>query len=203
MILDYYPFGLKHKGYNNNVSANVNSAARKFMFGGKEFGEELGLDWYDVSARNYDPALGRWMNLDPLAEKMRRHSPYNYAFNNPIYFIDYDGMMPTAGDPLKKVIIGGRQSGLLNQTGRARHVYSLPNKPGCNRCGASAFAIDNHTLPSSRFSNTGSKTIFSTQMDDFSATIITGKKAKEFSYSVSEENITQSSQYFDSDGKVV
>ncbi|GAA4275495.1 DUF6443 domain-containing protein [Aquimarina mytili] len=87
---NYYPFGLKHKGYNEVIRGRNH----KYGFGGKEEQDELGLDWIDITARNYDPALGRWMNLDPLAELMQSHSPYNYAFNNPVYFIDPDGMFP-------------------------------------------------------------------------------------------------------------
>ncbi|MBZ9731319.1 RHS repeat-associated core domain-containing protein [Salegentibacter sp. JZCK2] len=92
-ILDeknYYPFGGEHAGYNTAVKGTYHP----YGFGGKEENDELGLQWMDFGARNYDKWLGRWMNLDPLAEQMRRHSPYNYAFDNPIKFIDPDGMAP-------------------------------------------------------------------------------------------------------------
>ncbi|WP_201292151.1 RHS repeat domain-containing protein, partial [Tenacibaculum maritimum] len=109
---NYYPFGLKHKGYNGNISSLGNSVAQKFGYNGKELNEELGIQWMDFGARNYDAALGRWMNLDPLAEKMRRHSPYNYAFDNPVYFIDPDGMMPQGpGWPING---GGIARGITN-----------------------------------------------------------------------------------------
>ncbi|MES2573771.1 MAG: DUF6443 domain-containing protein [Bacteroidota bacterium] len=87
---NYYPFGLQHNGY-NNTKTSYNPGQKK-LFNGKELQNELGLNMYDYGARNYDPALGRWMNIDPLAEKSRRWSLYTYCYNNPIRFIDPDGM---------------------------------------------------------------------------------------------------------------
>ncbi len=88
---NYYPFGLKHKGYNTVLRSTGNDLAQKYKYNGKELNEELGLNWYDYGARNYQADLGRWFNMDPLAEKYFNVSPYNYCVNNPIRFIDPDG----------------------------------------------------------------------------------------------------------------
>jgi RHS repeat-associated protein len=90
---NYYPFGLKHEGYNNDVVLGSN-----YKFNGFELQNELSLNLYDFGSRFYDPAKGRWDVVDPLAEMSRRYSPYSYALDNPVYFIDPDGMRATGFD---------------------------------------------------------------------------------------------------------
>ncbi|MFA5621033.1 MAG: RHS repeat-associated core domain-containing protein, partial [Weeksellaceae bacterium] len=110
----YYPFGMKHSVY---VPADkkifglepgeqelkikvVTKTEYLYEYNGKEWQDELGLSWYDYGARNYDAALGRWMNMDPMAPKYFSHSTYAYALNAPTYFIDPDGMQVMGnGDP--------------------------------------------------------------------------------------------------------
>jgi RHS repeat-associated protein len=53
--------------------------------------DELGLGVYDYGARNYDPALGRWINIDPKSEKYLNLSPYTYVADNPVTSIDPNG----------------------------------------------------------------------------------------------------------------
>lgn len=81
----YYPFG--------GVFASSENV-QPYKYNGKEYDAKKGLNWYDYGARRYDAALGRFITVDPLAEKYYPISSYIYCLNNPIKYIDAHGMTP-------------------------------------------------------------------------------------------------------------
>ena len=88
----YYPFG--------GVFASTGNT-QPYKYNGKELDTKKGLNWYDYGARHYDAALGRFTTNDPLAEKYYSMSPYTYCADNPVKFIDPNGMEYAPGDLFK------------------------------------------------------------------------------------------------------
>lgn len=81
---NYYPFGLKHEGYNN-----LPGDGYKYKLNGKEYEDSFGLNIYEMDMRQLDPAIGRWVVQDPVTH--HEFSPYSAFDNNPVYWSDPSG----------------------------------------------------------------------------------------------------------------
>ena len=106
---DYYPFGMFMEG------RSMASDAAKEGFTGHERDDEVGLDY--MVARRYDPALGRFLGVDPILHQLNpnelagvhngnhyRYSPYAYTFNNPVIYTDPDGRNPFIGVAIRAAV---------------------------------------------------------------------------------------------------
>ena len=83
----YYPFGMRLAGL-----STTGDVENKYLYNGKELEDEFGLNWYHYGFRYYDPQLGRWHVVDPLAVKNSDYTPYHYTRNSPIARVDLLGL---------------------------------------------------------------------------------------------------------------
>ena len=97
----YYAFG-------GLMGESTGGGAQPYKYNGKELDRMHGLDWYDYGARHYDAVLGRWMCVDPLAEKYNNVSPFVFCKDNPIGFIDPDGKKVYQGNLLVIYLVNGQ-----------------------------------------------------------------------------------------------
>ncbi len=86
-IDQYYPFGMRMGGLSYQAGTE-----NRYRYNGKEYHQELGLGLYDYGFRWYDPAIGRFTGVDPIAEDFNWVTPYNYVENEPVAHIDLWGL---------------------------------------------------------------------------------------------------------------
>jgi RHS repeat-associated protein len=117
----YYPFGLVMAGISSKALNGAPENKKKFI--GQQFDDELGLNWYQFRFRNHDPQIGRFIEIDPLADKYVYNSTYAYAENKVGMGFDLEGLELQEFNEMFRA--AGINVGYENQKvqARAEHLY--------------------------------------------------------------------------------
>lgn len=123
---DYYPFGMQMPG------RKFNAGNYRYGFNGKENDNDVKGEGnqQDYGMRIYDPRVGKFLSVDPLTGDFPWYTPYQYAGNKPIAFIDLDGLEEAAPkQPLKRP--------MLNNVSESTCI-------GCERLAMQARVVEAH-----------------------------------------------------------
>jgi RHS repeat-associated protein len=135
----YYPFGL-------TMAISTGQGVQPYKYTGKELDMEHGLMQYDYEARQYDPTIGRFTTMDPLAEKYYSISPYAYCGNNPVsaYDLHGDSIWYTKDDNVITMHVTGK---VINQSSDNINVSRAANDiaSGINNAFSGEFEYDGQT----------------------------------------------------------
>jgi len=166
--VNYYPFGLEHRGLQNQQIG----AEHPYTYQGKQKHEDFGLNVIQMDWRNYQPDLGRFFNVDPLAEEAPDWSPFRAFFNNPIIFSDPSGLYETRyedenGDLIVETDDGNDATVLVSDEDKADFVaeffkYStnIQNDEGMNASWISRFGSGIRAEPGDNVSSWALDAIF-------------------------------------------
>lgn len=106
----YYPFGLVMAGISSKAAGELKNKEKTFQ--GQRFDDDLDLNWVQFKWRNHDPQIGRFIEIDPLAEDYVYNSTYAFSENKVTNHIELEGLEAVSvGDPKQYLMEGFRQIG--------------------------------------------------------------------------------------------
>ncbi|GAB2808259.1 hypothetical protein GCM10027043_04180 [Ferruginibacter profundus] len=117
---DYYPFGMQMPGRKYSAGSGY-----RYGFNGKENDKDAGEGVQDYGLRVYDSRLGKFLSVDPLTKSYPHYTPYSFAGNKPIQFIDLDGGEEKPFNSPGNMEPVGKVQSYVTQEGADARIYNV------------------------------------------------------------------------------
>lgn len=177
---NYYPFGLEHKGYNNTITGREHN----WDFQGQEHTEDLGLNVHEFRWRIHDPAIGRFWQIDPLAEDFTYNSPYAFSENKVISHFELEGLeavlaitlgsdVKYRGDILERAHSSTQHTN-IQSGGIGNFVDAFRNASASDPNGIGFVAIWGHGYPGTIFGSGTDVSVSTSELSDLNDAIKNG-----------------------------